>query len=660
MRTHPFLNKSIRKRAVSLLLAVFMLAAFAPAVLAAPAVASGSCGSYATWTLYGDGVLIIGGSGEMTDYYEEDGIPWNALRSDITSVVVSDGVTRIGSFAFAHCGALASVTIPNSVTSIGNWAFAYCGSLTDVTLPSGLTSVAGWTFFHCGGLTSVTLPDGLTSIEAYAFAHCGALTSLGTYAFIHGEAAGIPAHIGGDETEPSGGDHGGVTGASIPSGVTSIGESAFYNCGSLSSVAIPDSVAFIGGDAFTWCGSLTRFIVGAGNAVYTAWGGVLFTKDMTMLLWYPAGRAGAYVIPDGVTAVSNRAFQNARLTSVVIPEGVTTIEDCTFQLCGALTSVTIPVSVTAIGRYAFFGCDELAEVHYAGTSEQWDEILIKTGNEPLTNAANGPIEITGQPTDARAASAGETVAFEVTATGEGLTYQWQYKDPGGAWTDWTDKTKSRMTCVATAARNGRQVRCVIKDESGNTATSEAATIIIDGMPVITAQPADARTVSVNQTVAFEATATGEGLTYQWQYRDPGGVWTDWTDKTKSRMTCVATAARNGRQVRCVITDESGNTVKSSAAFVLIEGTLVIKTQPTDVNTPVNQTVAFEVAAAGDGLTYQWQYRDQGGEWTNWAGKTKSRMTCVAVAARNGRQVRCVITDSSSHTETSAAATLTIA
>jgi len=285
-----------------------------------------------------------------------------------------------------------------------------------------------------------------------------------------------------------------------------------------------------------------------------------------------------------------------------------------------------------------------------------------SGNTVTSQAATlyieGALAITAQPTDAHT-GVNETVAFEVAAIGTALSYQWQYRDPGGAWTNWADKTKSAMTCVAIAARSGRQVRCVVTDGSGNTVTSKAATILIEGPLAIIAQPRDA-SVAVNETAAFTVVATGTELTYQWQYKDPGGAWTDWADKTKSAMTCVAITARNGRQVRCVVTDGSGSTVTSNAASVLIEGALMLIVQPADVSTAANQTVAFEVVASGTSLTYQWQYRDPGGAWTNWADKTKSVMTCVAVAARNGRQVRCVIADGNGNTVTSAAATLTIA
>jgi len=279
-------------------------------------------------------------------------------------------------------------------------------------------------------------------------------------------------------------------------------------------------------------------------------------------------------------------------------------------------------------------------------------------------AAATELAIVEQPADVNT-PVNQTVAFEVTATGDGLTYQWQYKDPGGTWTNWADKMKSRMTCVAVATRNGRQVRCVVTDSYGNTVTSEAATIIIGVAPTITGQPADLRIAQAGERVEFTVIATGEGLSYQWEYRDVGGEWTTWADKTKSVLSFNAIASRNGRQVRCVVTNESGTATSEYATLTIgaaVPAGPEITSQPVDLSITEAQTnsqVAFEVVATGEGLTYQWQYKDGGGAWTNWADKTKSLLTFNAIASRSGRQVRCVITDASGNTVTSDAATLTI-
>ena len=230
----------MRKRLLSFVLAVLMIASLLPATaLAADIVDSGTCGaegdgSNLTWTLDSDGVLTISGSGDMHDYGFSSA-PWYGSRSRVKSAVIADGVTSIGSSAFDGCKSLASVTIPDSVTRIGNGAFSNCRSLTSVTIPGSVTSIGDSAFSDCKSLTSVTIPDSVTSIGGGAFYKCGSLTSV-----------------------------------TIPDSVTSIGDSAFFYCTSLTSVTIPDSVTSIGERAFDGCTSLTDVYYAGSEAQWKA------------------------------------------------------------------------------------------------------------------------------------------------------------------------------------------------------------------------------------------------------------------------------------------------------------------------------------------------------------------------------------------------------
>ena len=247
----------MRKRLLSFVLAVLMIASLLPATaLAADIVASGTCGaegngSNLTWTLDSEGVLTISGSGDMHGY-DLPGAPWYGSRSRVKSAVIAEGVTSIGRYAFVDCTSLTSVTIPDSVTSIGDDAFGGCSSLTSVTIPDSVTSIGGGAFCGCTSLTSVTIPDS----------------------------------------------------------VTSIGEKAFYYCSSLTSVTIPDSVTSIGDGAFASCTSLTGIWVAEGNNDYSSdASGVLFNKDKTTLVQCP-GAFAAYAIPDSVTSIEGQAFRD--------------------------------------------------------------------------------------------------------------------------------------------------------------------------------------------------------------------------------------------------------------------------------------------------------------------------------------------------------------
>ena len=107
--------------------------------LSANAETSGTCGPDLTWHLTDNGVLTISGKGKMYDYSSLNGAPWHDY--DIKRIIIGDGITRIGGYAFFNCSALTSVTIPNSVTTIGEYAFAKCSALTSVTIPNSVMTI---------------------------------------------------------------------------------------------------------------------------------------------------------------------------------------------------------------------------------------------------------------------------------------------------------------------------------------------------------------------------------------------------------------------------------------------------------------------------------------------------------------------------------------
>ena len=144
--------------------------------LSANAKRAGTCGPDLRWYLTDNGVLTISGKGKMNDYSFDNRSPW--YKYDIKRIIIGDGVTTIGEFAFTNCSTLTSVTIPNSVTEIGEFAFNNCSALTSVTIPNSVTKIGRGTFSGCSALTSVTIPNSVTEIGDYAFEHCRALTSV--------------------------------------------------------------------------------------------------------------------------------------------------------------------------------------------------------------------------------------------------------------------------------------------------------------------------------------------------------------------------------------------------------------------------------------------------------------------------------------------------
>ncbi|MBO4577271.1 MAG: leucine-rich repeat protein, partial [Paludibacteraceae bacterium] len=128
------------------------------------------------WSLSGEGVLTITGTGKMASYQSDTIVPWYGHRAEILSVIISEGVESITPYAFLQCWNLASVTIPSTVNSIGGLAFGHCSSLESVTIPKGITYIEGYTFTGCTSLSSIEIPASVTQIANEAFSGC---TSLG-------------------------------------------------------------------------------------------------------------------------------------------------------------------------------------------------------------------------------------------------------------------------------------------------------------------------------------------------------------------------------------------------------------------------------------------------------------------------------------------------
>ena len=295
-----------------------------------------SIGSCAFWDCRS--LTSINVSNNNKNYSSIDGILFNKDKTEIitypankegTSYGIPNSVTSIGNGAFAYCSSLTNIIIPNSVTSVGYSAFENCDSLTSITIPDSVTSIGYSTFFGCSSLKSITIPDSVTSIGHHAFEVCSSLTNI-----------------------------------TIPDSVTSIGIYAFHDCSSLTSITIPEGVTSIGYSAFEDCNSLTSINVSDNNKNYSSIDGVLFNKDKTEIIKYPAKKKEtSYDIPNDVTYIGDYAFEDcSSLTNITIPNSVTRIRYNAFENCRNLTSITIPDTVTEIGSYAFYKCSSLTNI----------------------------------------------------------------------------------------------------------------------------------------------------------------------------------------------------------------------------------------------------------------------------------------------------------
>ncbi|MGN1017562.1 MAG: leucine-rich repeat protein, partial [Oscillospiraceae bacterium] len=266
----------------------------------------GSCGDELTWK-FENGKVTVSGTGAMYEFDWADDIPWAKFADEIKAVVIENGVTGICSDAFSYCAALESVSLPESLTIIGDWAFSHCSKLESITLPDGIQTIGNGAFQGCSSIKSVVFPNSVETIGNSSFANCAALESI-----------------------------------TLPKANAIIDEGTFARCPKLSSVFIPGAVYFTG-NIFEGCTGLTEINIEDTNPDYCSVGGVVFDKDMTTLVIYPAGRqAEEYAIPNGVTTLPMNAFTDCvYLSSVTVPDSVEAIEIGAFWECAKLSAINV-------------------------------------------------------------------------------------------------------------------------------------------------------------------------------------------------------------------------------------------------------------------------------------------------------------------------------
>lgn len=324
---------------------------------------SGTCGPNLTWDLT-DSVLIISGTGAM-DNFEIWRAPWydrytnNISESPVKTVIINNGVTEIGDYAFFHCEKLQSVTIPASVTRIGNFAFSNCQILPSITLPNSLTTLEDYAFSQCDMLQSIHLPNLLTNIGEHIFAQCTSLTSvtlpqnisrIGSCWFYDCSkltSIEIPSGV----TAIEGGAFSGcssLTNIVIPDKVDTIGNAAFAYCKKLRSVIIPDKVKSIGYHTFLQCDSLTYVSLGKGIEELN-YGAFAYSSNIRKIA----------INSNAVAAMNLTHLLTGYITECIVGDNITYIGG--FNL-PAITSLTIGENVSQIADGAFSGYPQLATV----------------------------------------------------------------------------------------------------------------------------------------------------------------------------------------------------------------------------------------------------------------------------------------------------------
>ncbi len=323
---------------------------------------------------------------KYADYVEISGVTDKEAitEANIPAEIDSLPVTSIGYEAFAGCTNLTSVTIPDGITNIEFQAFDRCTNLTSVEIPDGVTTIGSSAFRGCESLTSVTIPESVTSFGNRVFNNTPWLKTkqeenplvIVNHILIDGSTCtgDVIVPDGVASIQGSAFEYGKLSSLTTSDSVTSVNLGAFRRCSYLTSITISSSVQTI--TSFIQSCPLTGITVDENNPNYTSVDGILFNKDKTKLIQYPAGKTETeYDIPDSVTVIGDGAFWGSNFASVTIPEGVTSIGTYAFYLCTELDAVIIPESVNSIGESAFVNDHNLETVVIKNPNCEISDIL---------------------------------------------------------------------------------------------------------------------------------------------------------------------------------------------------------------------------------------------------------------------------------------------
>lgn len=287
-----------------------------------------------------------------------------SAKPELTELELSEGTVGLADAAFAGCDRLALLTLPESLRSIGSRAFDGCAALSAVTIPEAVTQIGKEAFAGCTGLNQILTVEGNSAyVSQDGVLFNKAMTELIRYPAARVGSYEIPSTV--TSIAEAAFRFAAITGVQFPDTLSTIGADAFADCTSLSAVALPTALKTLDVDAFDGCTALTSFTVPYTNADFAAEDGVLYQKNKTTLVLYPAGKSGSFTVPSAVTAIASGAFRNCtKLSSVTLPSKLSSLGDEAFAGCTGLTAVTFPESVSTVPKRCFAGCTGLREIAF--------------------------------------------------------------------------------------------------------------------------------------------------------------------------------------------------------------------------------------------------------------------------------------------------------
>ena len=625
---------------------------------------TGDCGENLTYILKESGNLFISGTGPMYDY-EEGGSPWYSYASkNRTNVYFDSGVTYIGKFAFGRCYRISQVFFPDTLVEIGDDAFIYAAEMFSITLPEGLTRIGDRAFAVCGHpgsdgyyFNSVVLPSTIKSIGYQAFYMCATLSSIN-----------FPEGLEYIDSYAFGGCYA-LTEVILPESITHLGKAVFNSCNQLTTLRLPDTLEVLPAD-----------LVSCMDSGKSSMKTITLPKNLKVIESnaLECRELKEIHIPGNVESIAAEAFSFfsgtiyfkgdapsfdpmtfndgvARSVTIHYPDNNATWNGVVGQNFGGnitwvpthyhsyyKATITLPTCVSQ--GYTKYVCYCEMDYYIADYVDATGVHTYENGSCTVCGDTPAPVTIINQPESVEAA-VGTKFAITAGAQGDGLTYQWYYKEGYQKNFSASNNRTSAYAYTMQDYMHNRSVYCVITDQYGNQVATETAIITRPPVTVrINKQPESVQ-AEIGQRFSVSVQAEGDGSTYQWYYKNAGSKEFAVSSNKSSAYAYSMQSYMAGRQVYCVITDQYGNSVTTDVATIsLPPKELEILTQPTDVYASLNEKFSIAPKVQGDGLTYQWYYKES---YQNKFSASSNRTSAYAYSMQsymNGRSVYCVITD----------------